>query len=153
MRQTFTSAAILLVLAIGGCATSRGMAADGGAERTGIAELRNEWYTAYLRGGAATLDRIEAEDFVVIGPDGRAGTAEGRYARIQEAVKANRWFAPGTTRGPEQVQMRSYGDVVLVHGRTSPQPGSSGQGSAFTEVWVRRNGRWEVAHLHFHPAQ
>lgn len=123
MNRLGVRAALLAMLTLSGCATYRGATPADSAEQSRIAELRDEWYSAYFRGDTATLDRIEADDFVVIDPSGQVETTEGRYAGIQERVKENQWFASGTTRGPEQVEFRSYGEVMLVYG-SSLQDGS-----------------------------
>jgi ketosteroid isomerase-like protein len=53
----------------------------------------------------------------------------------------------------EDTRVRIYGDVGIVTGLiTFENPtGPAGPPSRYTEVWVRRNGRWQAVHGHYNP--
>jgi ketosteroid isomerase-like protein len=54
----------------------------------------------------------------------------------------------------EDLRVRFEGNVAVVTGRAwvkaPDQKGPPKERTALTEVWVERDGRWTVLHLHFH---
>jgi ketosteroid isomerase-like protein len=119
-----------------------------------LLKTRSEWYDAYFRGDTATLERIETSDFVVISD--RTVENKRTYTGIQNAVKANRWMPKGTTKvDDDDLRVRLQGDFAAISGRGwNKVPGVFEKPPqnriAFTEIWVRRDGRWRVMHLHYH---
>jgi len=62
----------------------------------------------------------------------------------------------GVTLVDENLNVRLHGDAAVLSGRSWNK--ESGQGkkppegrNVFTEVWLKRDGRWKVMHLHFSP--
>lgn len=53
----------------------------------------------------------------------------------------------------QDTRVRIYGDVGIVTGLiTFENPtGPAGPPSRYTEVWVRREGRWQAVHGHYNP--
>jgi ketosteroid isomerase-like protein len=119
-----------------------------------LMKARKEGYDAFARGDTATMDRLETSDFIVVDSFG-IDNKKGQLAFTQERVKANRWFPKGTTMIEEQVSVRMQGDWAIVHGRGWAKiPGlveaPPQNKTAFTEIWVKRDGRWQLTHLHSH---
>jgi ketosteroid isomerase-like protein len=58
----------------------------------------------------------------------------------------------GTSFVWEELRVRSFGDVAIVHGRSRQQATVNGQdwSGVFltTDVWVLRDGRWQVVSRH-----
>lgn len=159
--ERLSAVAVLVAALAGACAPRSAEVGTDARERDAaavpevhqaIAPLREEWYEAYYDGDVNVLDRLETDDFVVIPPAGLPETTQRCYADIAERARTGQWFPSGTTRGPEQAEYRLLGDdAAVVYGRV----GRAEQGgvTAFTEVWVRRQGQWRVAHLHFHTGR
>ena len=120
-----------------------------------IMTLSREWYDAYFRGDTATLERVEASDFIVMS-DRVTQTKQEQVVGIQSRVKEGRWLSPGLIRHTEGVRVRAYGDVVVISGRSwntrqGDVPQTPSVKSQFTEIWMRHDGQWQVVHLHFNP--
>ena len=118
-----------------------------------ITKLGRQWLDAFFRGDTVAMDRFESEDFLVVAEWG-SQTKQQQLARIQRAVKENKWIPKGTSQVEEDVSVRAYGDVAVRSGRFwNKRPNESDDVSkekgVFTEVWVRREGRWQAAHLHY----
>jgi hypothetical protein len=141
---------LAMVAVISGCATSHH--ADGSSQSVEkeIAALDDQAIAAYFRGDTATMRRLEAEDFVVIGDEGKAFTTQGRYESIDRQVKDGRWYPGGTTRTNETRSIRVFGATAIVYGIDVVKTHDSQERVAFSGVWNQRNGAWRLVHLHFH---
>jgi len=88
------------------------------------------------------FEDLLAGDFLCSLPDGalldRAAFLE--YTRRPVAI---------TGLAAEDVVIRMFGDVAIIHARTTYRTadGSAG-GGRYTDVWVRRNGRWLAVSAH-----
>lgn len=118
-----------------------------------ILKVRSEWLEAYYKGDTETLARIETSDFVVISDH----TIENQrvYTGMRNAAKAGRWFPKGVANVDDDMRVRVQGDLAVVSGRAwTKVPGvmenPPQNKTAFTEVWVKRDGRWRIMHLHYH---
>ncbi len=117
-----------------------------------IINLAHEWIEAGGKRDRATLERILADDFLIAGwlPNGQLGDRETYIEDClrpvdveQPSYKYDRW------------KFRIYGDIAIVncvleiHALVS---GSDWGGVfLFTQVWVKRDGRWQVATCHSSP--
>jgi ketosteroid isomerase-like protein len=107
--------------------------------------LEQSWMDAWVVKDRATCERILADDFLLT-------SARGALMSKSE------WLAGAM--GPfvcssikwEQIQVRPFGDVAVVHGRSRQEATVSGQDWSgvflVTDVWVRRNGLWQVVSRH-----
>ena len=112
---------------------------------TEISLLEQSWMAAWVTKDRATCQRILADDFLLT-------SARGALMSKSE------WLAGAM--GPfvctdfhwEQIQVRRFGDVAVVHGRSKQQATVAGQDWSgvflVTDVWVRRNGLWQVVSRH-----
>jgi ketosteroid isomerase-like protein len=110
---------------------------DRAAEST-LQRLNQEYVDAFMQADVGWYRDNLAEDFVCIESD---GTLLGKEE-----------FLRGAARGPdvatytlEDVRIRMYGDVALVHatGSFTRRDGSRGT-SRYTDVYALRNGRWRA---------
>jgi ketosteroid isomerase-like protein len=114
--------------------------AERGGEEATIRQLEHDWETALVRGDQATINRIVAEDCVFISSTGEKMTkAEADVDRANSTVQLS------TT---PQMDIRIFGNVAVVVGmniETSTYGGLNTSGRyRWTDVFVRRNGRWQV---------
>lgn len=117
-----------------------------------LLKTRREWLEAYYSGDTETLARIETSDFVVISD--RVIENQRVYTTMQNAAKAGRWFPKGSANIDTEVRVRVQDGIAVVSGRGWDKiPGRVEEEpqhkKAFTELWVKRDGRWRIMHLHF----
>jgi ketosteroid isomerase-like protein len=144
---------LILALAIPAAALAQEKAGQSKDEQE-LLKTRSEWYDAYFRGDTTILARIETSDFVVISD--RTIENQRMYGVIQKAVQANRWIPKGAANVDDNnVRVRLQGDLAVISGSGWTRiPGLVEKPpeikNAFTETWVKRDGRWRVMHLHYH---
>lgn len=97
---------------------------------------------AMLRGDAAALDTILAEDATVYWGDGTADDKASTLSLVRTGRLQYSRLDYDSTR------VRLYGSAAVVTGRARVQLESDGQGMTHsvrvTRVYVRRAGRWEL---------
>jgi ketosteroid isomerase-like protein len=83
-----------------------------------------------------------SRDFLNSNPDGSLVDRAGFLAQILQ---------PATVRSlqPRDVRIRIFGDIAIVHARTTYSK-ANGQAAAgrYTDIWARRDGRWECVAAH-----
>jgi ketosteroid isomerase-like protein len=107
-----------------------------------LMELEKVWNQAHLRGDAAALDQLWADDFEVIVPK----MAEMKKSDVLAFVRSGRMkFQTYETSG---IQMRMYGDTAIVTGRMKRvrtlQEQSITDNWQFSKIYRRKDGRWQV---------
>ena len=114
-----------------------------------IPELQDKWMAAELRGDAAALDELLADDFRAVGPLGFV-------------LDKNQWldrFRSGALRYDDvdwgDVDVRTYGDAAVAIGQWTQRgehQGNSVDGRfRVTQVLVRTHGEWSLGGLHLSP--
>ena len=112
---------------------------------TDISLLEQSWMDALVAKDRATCEHILADDFLLTSA---RGTLMSKREWIDGAMgpfvcSAFHW---------EQIQVRAFGDVAIVHGRSRQHASVAGQDWSgvflVTDVWVRRNGQWQVVSRH-----
>jgi ketosteroid isomerase-like protein len=81
-----------------------------------ILNLEKEWFEAYQKSDADTVNRIEAEDFIVFTATGGTFTKETQILSIRNRDEARRKQMAAITRTLEQAKVRIYENVVVVNG-------------------------------------
>lgn len=115
-------------------------------DKAALEALNGEWLTAYRTRDAAALDRVLADDFQGIYPNGRIMTKADvlklatNPARTIEAVS---W---------EDVKIVVIGDVAVLRARTRMSgKGADGPFASlndFADVYVKRGGTWKAISAH-----
>lgn len=118
-----------------------------------ITRSRRDWYDAFFRGDTSTMNRIETDDFIVVNDRGSRAKRE-QLAGIRRAVKADKWLPKGITLVDENLKVRFHGNMAVLSGLGwNKQPGQGNKPpegkNVFTEVWIKRDGRWQVMHLQY----
>ena len=105
----------------------------------GIADLHdlNEGFIRAVQASdAGWFDAHLARDFLNTNPD---GTLSDRSEFLERVAR------PAGIRGlaVSDVRIRRFGDVAVIHGRTSYTRADGAAGSGrYTDVWARQDGRW-----------
>jgi hypothetical protein len=88
----------------------------------------------------ATMERLYADDYMYLHSN---GTVNNKTQEIAEYMSPDlKW----TTRKSDDLKVRIYRDVAVVTGLSTLTGSAKGYvsgGRRFTELWVRRNGRWQ----------
>jgi hypothetical protein len=113
-----------------------------------LIELSHEWMRAVQAHDRDRLETILGREFSVVGAVGELGreqwleNASGPYTIEDFAY--------------EQMEVEVYGDTAVLTSRyrqTAELDGRDLSGSFLvTDVWVRRDGRWQVVRRHATPA-
>lgn len=120
---------------------------QGPSDVRAIAEIEQQLAKAWASGDRATIDSILAPDWSVTDAAGRVLT---KAQVIQESfVSSDRKIE---AMAIDDVQVRTFGDTAVATGRTRATGSYRGTSSSvvlrFTDVFVRRHGRWQVVASH-----
>jgi ketosteroid isomerase-like protein len=113
-----------------------------------LMDLQRQEDEAEMKKDMATLDRMFADDFFVVEPDGRVVNKTAYLARIK-----NDGSIANASIDYEDVVVHRYGETAIVNYRV--KFGYAARADAFrvTVVWVRQANRWQTATFHWSPTQ
>lgn len=139
---------LVVALLLVACPPAQGEAADGEPEFTNLIKALN---TALMKADMPYLNRLLHKDFVLTNSQGkleeRAEYLENRKTgRVKYESKVS-----------DEIKVRLYGDTAIVTGRDT-ETGKDHQGAMdgqfrWTRVFLRHNGHWQLAAVHFTPVQ
>ena len=108
-----------------------------------LARLEHEWMEAVRRQDLAACEPIVAQDFRMW--PGDLSNLEGT-SREQWFANARHWLPESFS--VDLLQVHVYGDVAVVQSRWTQRATVQGRelnGTwPLTDIWVRRDGRWQV---------
>lgn len=138
MMLSLLLVAIALVQAPAGAQTDADVAA--------LTRLETEWNTAHIRGDAAVLERLFADDVVIMVPAMRVMTKADAVGMFTSGrMKFDRYETSET-------KFRVFDTTAIVTGRLRRTRVTGGttvdDDWRFTKVYVRRAGRWQVVSFH-----
>jgi ketosteroid isomerase-like protein len=111
--------------------------------RKEIDEIERLLREAMLTPDVSTLDRITASDFVWTHS---SGAVDAKLAWLERLRSAKTRY---TRLDTSDVEVRSYGDAVLVSGRLDmtfvAEPSAKELPIRFLRVWIRQDGDWRLA--------
>jgi ketosteroid isomerase-like protein len=107
-----------------------------------IRRLDDEARDAMLRRDIAALNRLCSDDFVVTNPFNRVLDKQ----QVLEAVEAGRIKHSAYEREIEYLRM--HDDTAVVMGRETVVDDGQTKNRRYTEIWLRRGGRWQVVARH-----
>lgn len=102
-------------------------------------QLVNE--ASLIKKDRATMERLYADDYMYIHSN---GTVANKTQDIAESLSPDQAW---TAHKSDDLKVRTYGDVAVVTGLSTLTGSAKGYVSGarrFTEVWVRRNGGWQM---------
>jgi ketosteroid isomerase-like protein len=104
--------------------------------------LNRDYIASVQNGDVRRFDEILAADFYCSNPD---GTLIDRAAFLAQTAR------PVTIRDlrADDVLIRRFGDVAIIHARTSYTLPDGRQGAGrYTDVWVRQGDHWRAVSAH-----
>ena len=119
-----------------------GKAAPASAEAE-VRRLERKWLDAYEQHDAAAMDSIVADEFTITYPQGQMMAKPAIMTQIRARPGGG-----GPHFSTEQVVARRFGDTVVLTGILVMEGQRGRQRSRYTDTWVRRGGRWQVAASH-----
>jgi ketosteroid isomerase-like protein len=106
-----------------------------------IKESERQWAESGANGDATVVERILADDYVGVDPDGSFYDKAKMVSRTREAPKKY------VSNHLNEVKVRFYGDTAVAQGSESwvrrtetPLRGRF----VWTDTWIRRNGKWQI---------
>ena len=122
--------------------------------RQDVQKLERAWLDAYEQHDEKAMNAIVADDFTITFPNGSMQTKPQIIASLKGPRPAGRSIKFHT----EDVQARVYGDTVILIGRVIMQYQRDGQTVSkeeqrYTDTYVKRDGRWQVAASHLSNTQ
>jgi ketosteroid isomerase-like protein len=111
-----------------------------------LENLESDWNAAHVRGDAAMLERLFADDVVVMVPGMRVMTKADAVGMFMSGrMKFDRYETSET-------KFRVYAETAIVTGRLTRTRVVSGATAnddwRFTKVYVRRGDHWQVVSFH-----
>ena len=143
---------VILILALivglaGRASWSMGLSAQTDSVRQALTQMERDWAQAMAKRDQATLDRILAADYSSTNADGEVSTKAQGDADIKAGVLKYDSFVV------DDMNVRLFGDTAVVTGRSTLKGSYKGKDisgqNRFTDVFVRRDGRWQVVTTHF----
>jgi len=111
-----------------------------------VTKLENERVQAIVGSDTLFIERVYADDYIVIGANGIVRDRAQVIADFKSGV------AKTESLTNDNVKMRVYGDTVIVTGRSTQKGEYKGQPSIsptlFTRVYVKLNGQWRLVANH-----
>jgi ketosteroid isomerase-like protein len=105
-------------------------------------ELNRDYIAAVQAGDVHRFEEILAEEFCCSNPDGSLVDRRGFLAQTAKPVTISALRA-------HDVLIRRFGDVALIHARTTyALPDGRQAYGRYTDVWVRRTGTWKAVSAH-----
>lgn len=112
-----------------------------------VRKLEREWLDAYEKRDVEVMNRIVADDFKLTRSNGSVQTKADILAELKTAPDSSR---PTMKFSTEDVQSRVEGETVILTGHFILRSERDGQTrtmmqARYTDTYVKRNGRWQVA--------
>ncbi len=113
---------------------------------------RADYWQAFERGDTAAMAKSESKDLRVFHDRAAEMQPQDAWLRdIRVLAEAKKWRPKRPAPDKTEVSVRVTGGAASVSGVgevLAVEPGPR-EYKAFTEVWVRREGRWLLVHLHY----
>jgi ketosteroid isomerase-like protein len=107
-----------------------------------LTALNRDYVDSVQRGDVERFRQILAEDFLCSNPD---GTLVDKDEFLQQTARA----VTITGLKADDVRIRVFGDVAIIHARTSYTTAAGDlRHGRYTDVWARQNGSWLAVSAH-----
>lgn len=138
MKTASTALFVLIAaIAIGPLASAQRQSES--EARAYIIKSEREWAESVASGDTTAIERILADDFIGVDPEGRQ---YGKAKMVADTKQAPKYFISNHLN---DVKVRFYGDTAVAQGDESwvRRDGKRGR-FVWTDTWVRRNGKWQI---------
>ena len=132
---------IILVLVSAGCAQTTNPGQSSEAVSAALQSQERAWAEAFKNRDRSVLSEVLADDFVFTDDEGNLYDKAKYIAAVMDVIQV-------TSYTVDDMTVRVYGDSGVVVGRwmgTMSIDGKDASGAfRFTDILVRRDGRWQV---------
>ncbi|HLH31430.1 MAG TPA: nuclear transport factor 2 family protein [Terriglobia bacterium] len=112
------------------------------SEEEFVGFLETAWVNAIVQKDFNVLERVIADDFTGVSPNGQ------RYTKKEAIADLKGGFYRVESMKLDNLDVRIYGDMALVTFYQDEKSAFGDEDSsgrfAFTDVWLRRNGEWRA---------
>jgi len=107
-----------------------------------LTSLNRDYIGSVQNGDVRRFEEILAADFRCSNPDGSLLDRTGFLAQTAQPVTISDLAA-------HDVEIRVFGDIAIIHARTSYTTADGQQGAGrYTDIWARQNGQWRCVSAH-----
>jgi ketosteroid isomerase-like protein len=142
MKAVISAALVLLAVFLQGCAQKTPEVADPQATVASLTAQADAWDKAIVRKDRAAIEANMAEDFRQIDS---AGNVETKASFVEGLVSDKLEIDPYTV---EDFDVRLYGDVALLSGRTRMTGRYEGEPFKshyrYIDIYARKGGAWKI---------
>jgi ketosteroid isomerase-like protein len=104
-----------------------------------ILDSERQWAESVATGDTSAIERILADDFIGVDPQGHLYT---KQQMIDETRNAPKYYVSNRLN---EVKVRFYGKTAIAQGSETWQKRSGERGRfVWTDTWLERNGRWQI---------
>lgn len=104
-----------------------------------IKSSESQWAEAEVNRDYKVAERILADDFVGVAPDG------SHYSKAQEVARTRTAKPEFSSNKTAEIAVRFFGDAAVAQGSENWKKLDGHEGSyVWTDTWIRRNGSWQV---------
>ena len=121
--------------------TGRAQDTDQAKAERYIKEGESQWAEADSKGDTAAVERVLADDFVGVAPDGTF------YDKAEEIKNTREDNGNTLFNHANEIKVRFFGDTAVAQGSETweRRTGEPKKGSyIWTDTWVKRNGKWQI---------
>jgi ketosteroid isomerase-like protein len=126
-----------------------GWGQTGKVEQT-LMQMEQDWAQALVKGDVVTADRLLADDWFGQGPPGGSSNKAGALADLKSGTTKYDAVTVG------EMKVRVFGDVAVVTGTQDQKSSYKGKDtsghSVWTDVFVKRQGKWQAVVSQWAPA-
>lgn len=128
---------------------ARAAGGDRSNDEQQIKKIEQDWIIAIVKRDAPFLQKLETDDYIFTGPDGKALS---KAEDIKNTTGGDTAFDDFKI---DNLKVRFYGDTAIVNGLGTVKAhmkdeDMSGQYS-WTDIFVKQNGEWKAAAAHVTP--
>ena len=129
---------LLAIVASGFCAVEARQSSQADVENY-IKMSESQWAEVDVTRDATVIERILADDFVGVAPDGSP------YTKPDEVRSANGPERQYVSNHLVDIKVRFYGDTAVAQGSEAWEKRNGVRGKyVWTDTWIRRNGKWQI---------
>jgi hypothetical protein len=106
-----------------------------------ITDNERQWAASVATGDTSTSERILADDFLGVDPDGNLYNKAKQIADIRNSPKTY------VSNGLNEVKLRFFGNAAVAQGSETweRRTGTPKRGRfVWTDTWILRNGKWQI---------
>lgn len=116
------------------------------ADEQALIQMENEWAVALAKPDVAMFDRLTAPEWTMVDPAGVVNTKAQVLADFKSGVMKFESYKL------DDLKVRVFGDTAIVHGLDTEKSSFKGKDTSgqyrFTDVFVKRDGRWLCVATH-----